>query len=223
MKRLILSGSIGKTGRVIKAALEELSAEYIIEDEINLGDDYASIIRTGSADVLIDFTCREAASVLIPAALKAGLHVISGSTGLSQEEISEIKELSGKTKKNVILAPNFSIGACLMMKLSTLAAEHMPDYSIVEMHHPDKKDSPSGTAALTSRMISGETDYDRISSVRLTGLVAHQQVIFGGKGQTLTIRHDSMSRESFVPGVLLALSKISGVNGMVDDLASLMF
>jgi 4-hydroxy-tetrahydrodipicolinate reductase len=159
------------------------------------------------AEVLVDFTTPSSALANAREALAAGVHAVIGTTGF---ERSELDELAG-ARANVFAAPNFAIGAVLMMQFATQAARHMARAEIVELHHDRKLDAPSGTAARTARLISDaapELGEVPIHSVRLPGLVAHQEVIFGAVGQTLTIRHDSLDRESFMPGVLLAIRRV---------------
>jgi 4-hydroxy-tetrahydrodipicolinate reductase len=159
-------------------------------------------------EVLVDFTVPTTAVANAREAVAAGAHVVIGTTGF------DVAELDGLTGANVFVAPNFAIGAVLMMQLAQRAARHMARAEIIELHHDRKLDKPSGTAARTAALVReaapaiGEVP---IHSVRLPGLVAHHEVIFGDVGQTLTIRHDSIDRESFMPGVLLAIRKVQGL------------
>jgi 4-hydroxy-tetrahydrodipicolinate reductase len=152
-------------------------------------------------DVLVDFTVPDTALQNAREAVAAGVHVVIGTTGFDR---SALDELSG-AEANVFVAPNFAIGAVLMMQFAVRASKHMAKAEIIELHHDRKVDAPSGTAALTAELMGGNVP---IHSVRLPGLVAHQEVIFGDLGQTLTIRHDSVDRESFMPGVLLAIRRV---------------
>jgi 4-hydroxy-tetrahydrodipicolinate reductase len=157
------------------------------------------------ADVLVDFTVPETALANARQAVAAGVHVVIGTTGF------DLAQLQGLTGANVFVAPNFAIGAVLMMQFAAQAAKHMARAEIVELHREGKLDKPSGTAARTAALMSEAVggDYEvPIHSVRLPGLVAHQEVILGDVGQTLTIRHDSIDRESFMPGVLLAIRRV---------------
>ncbi len=158
----------------------------------------------GDADVVVDFTEPQAARENARLCLQAGVHCVMGTTG------ADFSGLEAVGSANLFVAPNFAIGAVLMMELSRRAARYLPDCEIVELHHDKKKDAPSGTAKRTADLIreAGGTVHEPIHSVRLPGLVAHQEVLFGGVGQTLSIRHDSISRESFMPGVLLAVRKV---------------
>jgi 4-hydroxy-tetrahydrodipicolinate reductase len=157
-------------------------------------------------DVLVDFTVPDTAVMNAKQAVDAGVNVVIGTTGFDPAE------LEGLTGANIFVAPNFAIGAVLMMQFATQAARHMAKAEIVELHHDRKLDRPSGTAARTAALISEASAQPQpevpIHSVRLPGLVAHQEVIFGDVGQTLTIRHDSIDRQSFMPGVLLAVRRV---------------
>jgi 4-hydroxy-tetrahydrodipicolinate reductase len=154
------------------------------------------------ADVLVDFTEPDTALANVREAVAAGVHAVVGTTGF---DVDELRGLSGA---NVFVAPNFAIGAVLMMRFAAEASRHMAKAEIVELHHDRKVDAPSGTAARTAELMEGEVP---IHSVRLPGLVAHQEVILGDVGQTLTIRHDSVDRESFMPGVLLAVRRVGAL------------
>jgi 4-hydroxy-tetrahydrodipicolinate reductase len=171
-----------------------------------LGTSVADVLE--QADVLVDFTVPATAVDNAKQAVAAGVHVVIGTTGFDPEE------LRGLTGANVFIAPNFAIGAVLMMRFAAQAARHMARAEIIELHHDRKVDRPSGTAARTAALMAEATGSDRevpIHSVRLPGLVAHQEVILGDPGQTLTIRHDSIDRESFMPGVLLAVRRVAGL------------
>jgi 4-hydroxy-tetrahydrodipicolinate reductase len=171
-----------------------------------LGTSVADVLE--QADVLVDFTVPATAVDNAKQAVAAGVHVVIGTTGFDPEE------LRGLTGANVFIAPNFAIGAVLMMRFAAQAARHMARAEIIELHHDRKVDRPSGTAARTAALMAEATGSDRevpIHSVRLPGLVAHQEVILGDLGQTLTIRHDSIDRESFMPGVLLAVRRVAGL------------
>jgi 4-hydroxy-tetrahydrodipicolinate reductase len=160
------------------------------------------------ADVVVDFTTPDAAPGNVREALAAGVHAVVGTTGYDLEELRAAAE--GSDGARCFVAPNFAIGAVLMMQLSRQVAPHMPQCEIIELHHERKLDAPSGTAKRTADLIreAGGEVHDPIHSVRLPGLVAHQEVIFGGEGQTLSIRHDSTDRRSFMPGVLLAVRRV---------------
>jgi len=161
----------------------------------------------GDADVVVDFTTPEAALHNARTCLEAGVHCVMGTTGV------DFTELEGVGSANLFAAPNFAIGAVLMMLAGQMIARHLPECEIVELHHDRKLDAPSGTALRTAELLreAGANVHEPIHSVRLPGLVAHQEVVFGGPGQTLTVRHDSIDRESFMPGVLLAVRKVGSL------------
>ena len=156
----------------------------------------------GDADVVVDFTRPDTALENARTCVRAGVHVVVGTSGWDYEA------LHGERGANVFFAPNFAIGAVLMMRFAAEASKHMAKAEIVELHHDRKLDAPSGTAARTAELMDGDVP---IHSVRLPGLVAHQEVILGDVGQTLTIRHDSIDRESFMPGVLLAVRRVGSL------------
>jgi 4-hydroxy-tetrahydrodipicolinate reductase len=162
----------------------------------------------GEADVVVDFTTPDTALANVEACLAAGVHAVVGTTGFDLDAARAAAESSGA---NCFVAPNFAIGAVLLMQAAQLAARHMPECELVELHHDRKLDAPSGTAIRTAELIreAGGNVHEPIHSVRLPGLVAHQEAIFGGEGQTLSLRHDSIDRRSFMPGVLLAVRKVA--------------
>jgi 4-hydroxy-tetrahydrodipicolinate reductase len=189
--KILLLGRRGKVGAVLGPALQEAGHELVDS--------------TGEADVAVDFTRPEAVEENVRVALEAGIPVVLGTTGFDEERVAALARVH---ELPVFYAPNFAVGAVLMMRFAAQAAELMPRAEIVELHHEAKLDAPSGTAKATAALLPPGTP---IHSVRLPGLVAHQEVIFGGPGQTLTLRHDTTSREAFVPGVLLALDKVRGL------------
>jgi 4-hydroxy-tetrahydrodipicolinate reductase len=155
------------------------------------------------ADVVVDFSTPDTAPHIIRECLEAGVHVVVGTTGWDLDEVADL------TGANVFVAPNFAIGAVLMMQFAAEASKHMQKAEIIELHHDGKLDAPSGTAARTAELMEGDVP---IHSVRLPGLVAHQEVLLGDVGQTLSIRHDSTDRTSFMPGVLLAIRKVGDLD-----------
>jgi 4-hydroxy-tetrahydrodipicolinate reductase len=157
--------------------------------------------------VVVDFTTPDAALDNARKCLEAGVHCVTGTTGV------DFAELEGVGDANLFVAPNFAIGAVLMMEVGQAIAKHMAECEIVELHHDRKRDAPSGTALRTAELLrdAGANVHEPIHSVRLPGLVAHQELIFGGPGQTLSVRHDSTDRESFMPGVLLAIRKVGSL------------
>jgi 4-hydroxy-tetrahydrodipicolinate reductase len=209
MIRVAVSGAAGRMGSTTCAAVESAQdLELVARVDPALGVDLATAISEHHPDVLVDFSIPTTAVENIRTAVAAGVHVVVGTTGF---DLDEIRGLDGA---NVFIAPNFAIGAVLMMKFAAEATRHMRAAEIIELHHDRKVDAPSGTAALTAkRMHEAAPDKPEppIHSVRLPGLVAHQEVILGDVGQTLTIRHDSIDRESFMPGVLLAVRNVGSM------------
>jgi 4-hydroxy-tetrahydrodipicolinate reductase len=186
----------------------ELSGRADPSLDVPLGDLLAP------SDVVVDFSTPESAPRNVRECLGAGVHAVVGTTGFDLDALrSDIEGADGEAR--VFVAPNFAIGAVLMMQMAREAAPHMPECEIVELHHERKVDAPSGTAKRTAELIreAGGNVHEPIHSVRLPGFVAHQEVIFGGEGQTLSIRHDSIDRRSFMPGVLLAVRKVGGLPG----------
>jgi 4-hydroxy-tetrahydrodipicolinate reductase len=190
--------------------------------------DLEAALTEGGVDVMVDFTVPAAVRTNVLTCLAHRVPVVVGTTGLSTGDLEEIATAALQTATPVLVAPNFALGAVLMMKAAQMVAEHLRACEIVELHHDRKLDAPSGTSQLTRALIA-ETwraaGFGRdipIHSVRLPGLVAHQEVIFGGVGETLTIRHDSLSRESFMPGVLLAIKRVRSLQGLVVGLEKLL-
>jgi 4-hydroxy-tetrahydrodipicolinate reductase len=197
--RVAVAGAAGKMGQAVCAAVEGAEDMTLTgRADPKLGTTVAEALL--DADVLVDFTQPDSALENARAAVEAGVHVIIGTTGFDH---AALEGMPGGA--NVFVAPNFAIGAVLMMRFAVEAARHMQAAEIIELHHDTKLDAPSGTARRTADLMEGEVP---IHSVRLPGLVAHQEVILGDVGQTLTIRHDSISRESFMPGVLLAIRRV---------------
>ena len=201
MIRVGVAGAAGKMGQATCAAVEaaedlELTARIDPALGVALADTLDGL------DVVVDFTRPDTALENARACVRAGVHAVVGTTGW------DVEALRGEEGANVFVAPNFAIGAVLMMRFAAEASRHMARAEIVELHHDQKLDAPSGTAARTAELMEGDVP---IHSVRLPGLVAHQEVILGDVGQTLTIRHDSVARESFMPGVLLAVRRVGGL------------
>jgi 4-hydroxy-tetrahydrodipicolinate reductase len=201
--KVLLLGRGGKVGSILAPALEQAAHELVDSAD--------------TAEAAVDFTRPDAVEENVRACLEAGLPCVIGTTGFDQERIAA---LARAHKLPVFYAPNFAIGAVLMLRFAAEAAQLMPRAEIIELHHETKLDAPSGTAKATAAVLPEGTP---IHSVRLPGLVAHQEVIFGGPGQTLTIRHDASSREAFVPGVLLALERLRSLPpGLTVGLDSLL-
>jgi 4-hydroxy-tetrahydrodipicolinate reductase len=188
--RITLFGRGGKVGSVLAPALEHAGHE---------------LVDLPRAEAIVDFTAPEAVAGNVQQALEAGVPAVVGTSGLPGEALERLERLAQERSLQLFVVPNFAIGAVLMMRFAVEAAEYLPRAEIVELHHEGKRDAPSGTARATAERMPGDP---AIHSVRLPGLVAHQEVLLGGDGQLLTIRHDTLSREAFVPGVLLALEKL---------------
>jgi 4-hydroxy-tetrahydrodipicolinate reductase len=196
-------------GQTVCAAVQAAAdMELVARADPALGASLAQALDAGP-EVLVDFTVPHSAAQNAREAVAAGVHVVIGTTGFDPQE------LRGLNGANIFVAPNFAIGAVLMMQFAAQAARHMARAEIIELHHDRKLDKPSGTAARTAELMAdaagGELTVP-IHSVRLPGLVAHQEVILGDVGQTLTIRHDSIDRESFMPGVLLAIRRVGALS-----------
>jgi 4-hydroxy-tetrahydrodipicolinate reductase len=201
MIRVGVAGAAGRVGATMCEAVESADdMELTGRADPQLGVALADIL--GDCDVVVDFTTPDAALDNALACVRAGVHAVIGTTGWDPEPL---REFGPHPPANVFIAPNFAIGAVLMMRFAAEASRYLAKAEIVELHHDRKLDAPSGTAALTAQLMDGEVP---IHSVRLPGLVAHQEVILGDVGQTLTIRHDSTDRTSFVPGVLLAVRRV---------------
>ena len=211
--KILLFGARGKVGAVLGPKLVEAGHEVtgVEEGEQPPFDGH---------DAAVDFTRPDAVRGNVEACLGAGIPCVVGTTGLGPADLAAFDELAREKGVACFVAPNFAVGAVLMMRFAAQAARYMPKAEIVELHHETKVDAPSGTAKATADLIPGDVP---IHSVRLPGLVAHQEVLFGGDGQVLTIRHDTLSREAFVPGVLLALERLPGLEpGLTVGLESLL-
>ena len=262
MTTVLVNGACGRMGQaVLKAVQDDKDLKLIGAVDIKGGADTGELVGLApngilvetdlavalerlKPEVMIDFTRPDVVFGNVVTALKHKVSPVVGTTGLSDAQEEEIKRLSVANGTPAFIAPNFAIGAVLMMVMCRQAAKYMPDVEIIELHHDNKLDAPSGTAVQTAAMmaevrkahhqghpdekekLSGArgADYEgmHIHSVRLPGYVAHQEVIFGGLGQTLTIRHDSMNRESFMPGVVLAAQKVRGLTGLTIGLDKLL-
>ncbi|MBK3496741.1 4-hydroxy-tetrahydrodipicolinate reductase [Viridibacillus sp. YIM B01967] len=229
--------------REIADSLEDY-AEFPNNYCIPVYTDLESLFKTERPDVFVDLTTPETVYKHTKEALLNGVRPVIGTTGFTDEQLEELTELSTELKLGTIIAPNFAIGAILMMKFSQMAAAYLPDVEIIEMHHDRKLDAPSGTANKTAQLIQenrrghkqghpdevetiegargADIDGMRIHSVRLPGLVAHQQVLFGGEGQLLTLRHDSFSRSSFMSGVKFSIEKVMELDDLVYGLENIL-
>ena len=207
MIRVAVSGAAGRMGATVCEAVEGAAdTELAGRADPALGVGLEEVL--GDADVCVEFSTPETALANARACLEAGVHAVVGTTGFDLDALREAAEAS---EANCFVAPNFAIGAVLLMEAAQLVARHMPECEIVELHHDRKLDAPSGTAVRTAELIraAGGNVHEPIHSVRLPGLVAHQEVVFGGEGQTLSLRHDSIDRVSFMPGVLLAVRRVA--------------
>lgn len=262
MITVLVNGACGRMGQaVLKAVLDDTELELVGAVDIKGGADVGELLglaKTGvtvetnlaaaleriKPQVMVDFTRPDVVFKNVVTAIEHHVSPVVGTTGLSDEQKAEIKKLAESHNAPAFIAPNFAIGAVLMMIMAKQAAKYMPDVEIIELHHDNKLDAPSGTAVQTAAMIAevrkshkqghpeekekiagargAEYDGMHIHSVRLPGYVAHQEVIFGGLGQTLTIRHDSMNRESFMPGVVLAAKKVTTLKGLTVGLDKLL-
>jgi 4-hydroxy-tetrahydrodipicolinate reductase len=201
-----VSGAAGRMGATVCEAVNEAS-DLSLTGRADPLLDTALADVLGDADVVVDFSTPDSTAGNVRLCLEAGVHCVVGTTG------ADFSSFEGVGSANLFVAPNFAIGAVLMMQFAQQAAAHMPECEIVELHHDRKLDAPSGTAKRTAGLVrdAGGNVHEPIHSIRLPGLVAHQEVIFGGRGQTLTIRHDSTDRWSFMPGVLLAVRRVGSL------------
>ena len=206
MIKVAVSGAAGRMGQAVCETVEEAD-ETALTGRADPALDTTLADVLGDADVVVDFTTPDTALANAEACLVAGVHVVVGTTGF---DLDALKAAAEASQANCFVAPNFAIGAVLLMEVSQTIARHMPECEIVELHHDKKLDAPSGTAKRTAELIAGAGGnvHEPIHSIRLPGLVAHQEVVFGGEGQTLSVRHDSIDRRSFMPGVLLAVRKV---------------
>jgi 4-hydroxy-tetrahydrodipicolinate reductase len=235
-------GARGRMGVEVCRAVDAAADLQLIAG-VDTGDDREPL---RAAEVVVDFTSPTAVMDNLRWCIAAGLHCVVGTTGFDDERIADVRSLLAESPSvGVVIAPNFGIGAVLMMRFAAEAAPYFDSVEILELHHPNKVDAPSGTARLTASRVAAarkgkaspdattqaldgargaDVDGVRIHSIRVAGLVAHQEVLLGGSGETLTIRHDSLSRESFMPGVLLAVREVVSRPGLtvgIEDLLGL--
>jgi 4-hydroxy-tetrahydrodipicolinate reductase len=253
--KVAVYGALGKVGReVVKAIAFDSTTSLVGAIDIKTKGDHLTIpennidvplsakieeiIDITHPEVIVDFTIAKAAMPAIRIATRRKINIVSGTTGFTKEELSEVEKLASENGVGVIIAPNFAIGAVLMMHLAKITAKYFDYAEIVELHHHLKADAPSGTSIATAhgmaqsrgkpfQLTSGQTRGEQIDgitihSVRLPGLMAHQEVLFGTSGQTLTIRHDTISRECYMPGVLLAVKEIIKRQGLIFGLDTLL-
>jgi 4-hydroxy-tetrahydrodipicolinate reductase len=244
---MIKVGVLGARGRmgseVVKAITEASDLELVAA--LDLGDSLDALVSKG-AQVVVDFTTPDSVMANLEFLIGKNIHAVIGTTGFDDARIAKIKSLLASSKSGVLIAPNFAIGAVLMMEFATKAAKYFESAEIIELHHPNKVDAPSGTAARTAELMSksrkeaglapmpdattsslegarGATVGEiPVHSVRLRGLVAHQEVLLGGIGETLSIRHDSIDRVGFMPGVLLGVRQVVSHPGLTFGLENFM-
>ena len=236
--RVGVIGAKGRMGLAVCAAVEA-SGRHELVARLDLGDSLQDLV-TSRAEAIVDFTHPESVMSTLEFAVSRGIHCVVGTTGFTEDRLRTVEEwLRAAPSTGVLIAPNFSIAAILMMRFSAEAAPYFESVEIIELHHPDKADAPSGTAGRTAALIGaarqGMTAPDAtvtalpgargasvagipVHAVRLRGLLAHQEVLFGGHGEVLTIRHDSMDRGSFMPGVLLGLDRVPAHPGLTVGL-----
>ena len=247
MINVAVLGASGRMGSTVARAIQA-APDLAIVAHLDAGDDIAAV-RTAGASVAVDFTVPDATEANVHALIDLGIHAVVGTSGWTDDALDRVREhLAQAPQVGVLVAPNFALGAVLAMRLSALAAPYFESVEIVELHHPDKVDAPSGTATHTAHGIAsartaagvapspdatthdpfgtrgGVVDGVRVHAVRLRGLTAHEEVLFGNPGEQFTIRHDSFDRSSFMPGVLLAVRQIGAHPGLtvgLDDYLSL--
>ena len=259
--RLVINGALGRMGqeitkgvvcepglKVVGAVEKEVTQQYLPLTEapelIVLSSDLDSLLKSCDADVVVDFTEAEVSMAAARTAIKQRVNMVIGTTGLSQEDLAEIEKLCRVHKVGVVVAPNFSLGAALMIHLSRLAAKFFNHAEIIEMHHDKKADAPSGTAIATAGAMSeargkpfiypqvthevlsntrgGEMDGIAIHSLRLPGFMSGQEVVFSGVGETLSLRHNAINRECYLPGVILAVKEVTKRKGLTYGLDALL-
>ena len=246
MINVLVNGAKGKMGQTVCSAVKA-DSELSLVGEADQGDNLTALIKSTGAQAVVDFTHPSVRMSNVEIILKAGAFAVVGTTGYTPDDLKQIQAWCQATKKGCLIAPNFSIGAVLMMQFAAKAAVHMPEVEIIEFHHKAKADSPSGTAVKTAELIAeaqaqagvgpsadpthiwnlkesrgGDHAGIRVHAVRLPGFVASQEVILGGLGQSLTIRHDTINREAFMPGVVLALKKMQQRSDMIYGLEHLL-
>jgi 4-hydroxy-tetrahydrodipicolinate reductase len=259
--RVVINGALGRMGqeitkavvcepglRAVGAVEKEVTQQYLplaeASELILLSSDLGSLLKSCDADVVVDFTNAEVSMAAAHIAIKQKVNMVIGTTGLSEENLAEIAKLCQTYKVGVVVAPNFSLGAALLIHLSKFAAKFFNHAEIIEMHHDKKADAPSGTAIATARAMAqthgkpfiypkvtrevlsntrgGEMDGIAIHSLRLPGFMAGQEVVFSGAGETLSLRHNAISRECYLPGVILAIKEVTKRKGLTYGLDALL-
>lgn len=241
--RVAVLGAKGKVGATMVAAVRDAD-DLTLSAEVDAGD-ALSLLTDGGTEVVIDFTHPDVVMDNLKFLIDSGIHAVVGTTGFTAERIEQVRSwLAAKPGAAVLIAPNFAIGAVLSMHFAVQAAKYFESVEVIELHHPQKADAPSGTASRTAALIAAarkglppnpdatstglpgargaDVDGVPVHSVRVAGLVAHQEVLFGTMGETLTIRHDSIDRTSFVPGVLLAVRRVAEFPGLTIGIEPLL-
>jgi 4-hydroxy-tetrahydrodipicolinate reductase len=241
--RILINGAHGRMGNLATQTILA-NSDFTLVGQLGRQDNLADAIKKLKADIVVDLTTAESVFKNTKIIIESGVRPIIGTSGLLGDQVSQLQKLCSEKKLGGVIAPNFSIGAVLMMKYSQEIAKYYPDVEIIEMHHNGKLDSPSGTAIRTAELISTASNKITrslqntretipgargalhhnipIHAIRLPGLVAHQQIIFGGIGETLTLRHDSIDRQCFMPGIVLACKKVMSLNELVYGLEHLL-
>lgn len=239
--RVLINGAAGKMGQQTVKTISS-DPDFVLVGQTDRQNDLTAEIKKSRADVVVDFTNADAVLNNIHTIIEAGARPVIGTTGLVKEQIEPLKKRCAELKLGGVIAPNFSLGAVLMLKYAKEIATYFPEVEIIEMHHDGKLDSPSGTAVLTAEMLHstkkkstakqtkeiipgarGATYQDiHIHAIRLPGLVAHQQIIFGGLGETLTLKHDAIDRQCFMPGVVLACKKVMDLKELIYGLENIL-
>jgi len=241
--RVAVLGAKGKVGATMVDAVQN-AADLELSAQVDAGDPL-TLLTDGDTEVVIDFTHPDVVMDNLKFLIDNGIHAVVGTTGFTDERIAQVQQwLAAKPEVAVLIAPNFAIGAVLSMHFAKQAARHFESVEVIELHHPHKADAPSGTATRTAKLIAearkglppnpdatstgiegargADVDGVPVHSIRLAGLVAHQEVLFGTQGETLTIRHDSLDRTSFVPGVLLGVRKVAERPGLTIGIEPLL-
>jgi len=244
--RVGVLGAKGRMGTEVCRAVEA-SPDLDLVGAVDAGDDPVAELAATRPDVVVDFTRPDAVQANVVALVGRGINVVVGTTGVGADALSAVRAaLDARPEVGVVVAPNFALGAVLMMRFARQAARFYESVEIIELHHPDKLDAPSGTARRTAEQVAkarreaglgaspdatttalpgargADVDGITVHSVRLRGLVAHQEVLLGGPGETLSIRHDSLDRSSFMPGVLLAVRRVGSLPGLTEGLEPLL-
>jgi len=243
MKRVLVVGAKGRVGSLVVKGVKA-ATDLELAGAVDLGDDLAATLARARPQVAVEFTTPLAVFDNVSAILGAGVHAVVGTTGMDEDQLARLDALAREHDVACLVVPNFALGAVLMMRFAEQAAEFYPWVEVVERHHEKKLDAPSGTASETARRIArarkesppavlehesapgargGRVEEVAVHSMRLPGSIAHQEVWFGGPGETLVLRHDTIDREVFVPGVLLAVRRVDGFKGLVRGLEPLLW